>query len=227
MSEGRTLSHSAGKLVVVVATVAEFGSSVAPMVDETELVVSGVALDVDASDDWISAAVVVVSGSAVSSDAVVHAATTQHRTTDPTNPLVFTADLQASSVRSRAAEQVENNGPTVLFAALGESIDAWLRDEPFRAAFFETHSCLHGGRYLEIVRYQSASQRFAHRDPGCTAELVAGDLGSGSGLRHRVWRSRLLRRSSPLLRRPTGACNTGHHPPSEPDVVGWRGERCL
>jgi hypothetical protein len=54
MSEGKTLSHSADKLVAVVAAVVESGASVVPVVDEAALVVlvvSGAALEVDVSDD--------------------------------------------------------------------------------------------------------------------------------------------------------------------------------
>jgi hypothetical protein len=53
MSEGRTLSHSADELVVLVAAVVESGASFVPEVDEGDLVVlviSGARLEVGASD---------------------------------------------------------------------------------------------------------------------------------------------------------------------------------
>ena len=84
------------------------------------LVVSGATLEVGASDVWIAAAVVGVSGPVVSPDVVVHAASTAHTTTAPTNPLVFTTHLQASRVQSRTAQEVEDNGPTALLAVRGE-----------------------------------------------------------------------------------------------------------
>ena len=69
---------------------------------------------------------VVVSGPPVSPDVGVHATSTAHTTTDPTNPLVFTTHLQTSRVQSVTAQKVEDNGPTALLAALDESIRASL-----------------------------------------------------------------------------------------------------
>lgn len=124
------LSHSADELVVVAATVVESGASGVLVVDEAELVVlvvSVATLAVGASDVWVAAAVVVVSGPLVSLDVVVHAAITAHTTTDPTSPLVFTTHLQTSRVQSGAGQEVEDNDPTALLAVLDESIRACLQ----------------------------------------------------------------------------------------------------